>query len=171
MKLAQEISQKFCKERTYLQVENRYKTILRRKKCAIDNNSQSGSSRQNVPFEEELHKIASTDDSIQPEVVRTAKGVKRLKNSERVSVKINSSTQETKKKAVSITEKLEELHEKIEKARKKRHQDKMALIRELWHYIYIYIYIYIADIIYPLFDSGLDYTGRNLLTYIVICKN
>ncbi|XP_011702913.1 PREDICTED: uncharacterized protein LOC105458971 isoform X2 [Wasmannia auropunctata] len=92
LKIAEEISQKFCKIRTSVQVENRYKTILRRKKSAVENNSQSGSSRQDVPFEEEMHKIASTDDSIEPNVVRTATGMKRYKNSEGVSVKISKSS-------------------------------------------------------------------------------
>lgn len=93
--IAEEISQKFCKIRTSIQVENRYKTVLRRKKSAVENNSASGSSRQEVPFEKELQKIASTDDSIEPEVVRTAAGIKRFKNSE-VSKKISN-----KKKTVS----------------------------------------------------------------------
>lgn len=133
LKIAEEISQKFCKIRTSVQVENRYKTILRRKKSAVENNSQSGSSRQDVPFEEEMHKIASTDDSIEPEVVRTATGMKRYKNSEGVSVKISkSSSPGNRKKTASVAEKLEELHEKTEIAREKRHQEKMALIRELW---------------------------------------
>ncbi|XP_077280547.1 uncharacterized protein LOC143907580 [Temnothorax americanus] len=130
LKIAEEISQKFCKVRTSIQVENRYKTVLRRKKSAVENNSGSGNSRQDVPFEEELHKIASTDDSIEPEVVRTATGVKRFKKSD-VSVEIKNSSPGNKK-TVSIAEKLEELHEKTETAREKRHQEKMALIRELW---------------------------------------
>lgn len=54
VKLVEEISQKFCKVRTSVQVENRYKTVLRRKKSAVENNSGSGNSRQVVLFEEEL---------------------------------------------------------------------------------------------------------------------
>lgn len=97
IRIAEEISKKFCKVRTSVQVENRYKTILRRKKSAVENNSASGSSRQDVPFEEELHKIASTDDSIEPEVVRTATGIKRFKMSEGVSVKLNNLPKNQKK--------------------------------------------------------------------------
>lgn len=37
----------------------------------MDNNNRSGSSRINVPYEQELSKIAAMDDSIQPEVVGT----------------------------------------------------------------------------------------------------
>jgi len=57
--------------------------------------------RGRIPFEEELHKNVSADDSIQPEVMRTATGVKRFKNSERVSIKINNSLS-VKKKIASI---------------------------------------------------------------------
>jgi len=61
--------------KTALQIENRYKTVLKRKKKAVENNSRSGS-REEVPFEEELRKIAHSDDSIEPEVLRSARNVK-----------------------------------------------------------------------------------------------
>ncbi|KAK9737937.1 hypothetical protein QE152_g10308 [Popillia japonica] len=54
---------------TYIQVENRYKTVLKQKKESIENNSRSGASRLAIPFESELNKITAIDDSIIPEVL------------------------------------------------------------------------------------------------------
>lgn len=61
--------------KTPLQIENRYKTVLKQKKKAVENNRKSGSSREEVPFEEELKEIGKADDSIEPEVLRSAKSV------------------------------------------------------------------------------------------------
>lgn len=65
--------------KTAVQVENRYKTLLKRKKKAIENNSKSGAARMEVPFEESLKKIAALDDSIEPETLRSANQVRMLK--------------------------------------------------------------------------------------------
>jgi len=59
-----------------------------KEKKAVENNSKSGSSREDVPFEEELHKIAHSDDSIEPEVLRSAKSVKYPKLNTRMSEEI-----------------------------------------------------------------------------------
>jgi len=45
----------------------------------VENNRTSSSSREEVPFEEELREICQADDSIEPEVLRSAKSVKYLK--------------------------------------------------------------------------------------------
>lgn len=62
------------------QIENRYKTVLRRKKKAVDNNQTSGALRMNVPYEEELNNIAAVDNSIEPELLRSARNVTVLKS-------------------------------------------------------------------------------------------
>lgn len=54
--------------KTSLQCENRYKTIMKRKKKAIDNNKSTGRSKMTVPYENELSGIVGLDDSIEPEV-------------------------------------------------------------------------------------------------------
>ncbi|XP_037514422.2 uncharacterized protein LOC119390800 [Rhipicephalus sanguineus] len=56
------------------QCENRYKTVIRRRKAASDNNNRSGASPTPVPFDDEVRKIESIDDSIEPEVQRDASG-------------------------------------------------------------------------------------------------
>lgn len=60
--------------KTPQQCENRYKTVIRRRKAASDNNNQSGASPCPVPFDDDIRKIESIDDSIEPEVQRDASG-------------------------------------------------------------------------------------------------
>ncbi|XP_018405475.1 PREDICTED: uncharacterized protein LOC108781859 [Cyphomyrmex costatus] len=128
--------------KTPLQIENRYKTILKRKKKAVENNSKSGSSRETVPFEEELRKIAHADDSIEPEVLRSARSVKYPKlNAEMLEEISNGSASthsteslspKTKKSKPSFVDKKIEYWEKKEAAKEKRHREKLDLIRELF---------------------------------------
>lgn len=107
-----------------LQCENRYKTILKRKKKAIDNNKTSGSEREDIPFEEELARIASVDDSIAPEFRIDATKYEKPKTEREKSSK-------RYRKEKSISEVLLELHEKQEAARERRHKEKMECIREV----------------------------------------
>lgn len=51
-------------------VENRFKTILKRKKKASLLNNKTGADRTVIEFENELNKIVNKDDSIQPEVMK-----------------------------------------------------------------------------------------------------
>jgi len=53
------------------------KTIIKRKKNAIDHNHISGNSRIDVPFENEIKSITALDDSIEPEVLRNSNIVKK----------------------------------------------------------------------------------------------
>jgi len=48
--------------KTAVQCKNRYKTVLKRRCC--QENNKSGASRQTVYFDDEIHKIASIDDSV-----------------------------------------------------------------------------------------------------------
>jgi len=75
--------------KTPLQIENRYKTVLKRKKKAVEDNHKSGSSRKEVQYEEELRQIAQ-DDSIEPEVLRSAKSVKYPKKSLHETISLQS---------------------------------------------------------------------------------
>ncbi|KAF5306256.1 hypothetical protein FQA39_LY08954 [Lamprigera yunnana] len=54
--------------KTSLQCENRYKTIMKRKKITINHNNRTGESRRTDPYEKELSRIAAIDDSIEPPV-------------------------------------------------------------------------------------------------------
>lgn len=130
--------------KTPLQIENRYKTVLRRKKKAVEINSKSGSSREEIPFEKELSKIARANDSIESEVLRSARSVKYPKlnvpETETVEEFCNTNlakhgidgSSKTKKFKQSNEDKRIQLLEKKEAAKEKRHQEKLNLIRELF---------------------------------------
>lgn len=79
--ISKELQENLNISKTPLQVENCYKTVLKQKKKAVENNRKSGSSREKVPFEEELREIGQADNSIEPEVLRSAKSVKYPKKS------------------------------------------------------------------------------------------
>lgn len=76
--------------------ENRYKTVIRRRKAASDNNNQSGASPCPVPSDDDIRKIESTDDSIEPEVQRDASGVI-FKNSPESPILVSPSAKTTEK--------------------------------------------------------------------------
>lgn len=130
--------------KTPLQVENRYKTVLKRKKKAVENNHKSGNSREEVPFEEELTEISQADDSIEPEVLRSAKSVKYLKkplveiissdqDSNTIDVRKNIKDSPPKKKfKFSNEERKLELFKQKEDAKERRHQEKLQLLKELF---------------------------------------
>lgn len=130
--------------KTPLQIENRFKTVLKRKKKPVENNCKSGSSRENIPFEEELRKIAHSDDSIEPEVLRSVRGVKypklnvleipeKICDTDLTKHAIDDSPKATKSKRTKSNEEIKiKLFEKKEAAKEKRHQEKLKLIRELF---------------------------------------
>lgn len=60
--IAEDLEATFGIKKTYIQCENRYKTILKRKRICDKNNSTSGSKRMKVDFENEIKKIAAVDD-------------------------------------------------------------------------------------------------------------
>lgn len=53
---------------TETQIENRYKTVLKRNKAYMKNNNTSGSSPKFSSVDEEFSKITALDDSIEPSV-------------------------------------------------------------------------------------------------------
>lgn len=149
-KIVELINQRFHTNKTGVQAENRYKTLLKRKKNAIDNNQRSGAGRQEIPYEDELKKIASMDDSIMPEVIGTASSIKILKRPGSVDIKspaVNSlpstsssteaalpqnNTEPIRKRIKTIQETLKEIHEKREEGKERRHQEKLQLIERLF---------------------------------------
>lgn len=53
---------------TETQIENRYKTVLKRNKSTLKNNNTTGSSPKFSNVDEEFSKIRALDDSIEPSV-------------------------------------------------------------------------------------------------------
>ncbi|XP_077496637.1 uncharacterized protein LOC144107490 isoform X1 [Amblyomma americanum] len=73
--VSQDLAEVLGCNKTPQQCENRYKTVMRQKKMASDNNNKSGASPQPVPFDDEMRKIQSIDDSLEPEIQRDSFGV------------------------------------------------------------------------------------------------
>lgn len=126
-KIASDVNNIFKKDYTPVQVENRYKTILKRKKEAVENNSHTGESREEVPFEAELSKIAALDDSIQPEVLQSGNNVRVLKTP------TNAQKKAKRSKNKSIEETLEEIFKRKEENKERRHREKMALFEKFFN--------------------------------------
>lgn len=110
-------------EKTPKQCEERYKTVLRRKKLAVENNRASGSKRIHVNYEEELNKICFLDDSIEPEIQMSSSKCIKAEKCENIKIK--------KIKSKSVQETLLEIAENKEEGRQKRHKEKMDLLKKL----------------------------------------
>lgn len=112
--------------KTYIQCENKYKTILRRKRISDNNNSTSGSKRVKVSFENEIKRIAAKDDSVEPEVLQSANNIVVNVKNNNVSQTLNT----IKKKAkCSILETLVDIHKEKETKKQERHEEKMRLLK------------------------------------------
>jgi len=124
--LAIDIDEEFGIRFTYLQAENRYKTVCKRKKTVIDNNRKTGASRLDDTYESEWALITKKDDSILPEVLRSARSVV-------MNCKEDCSEPQKKKfksKTTDVDTLLDFLKMKeVEKER--RHKEKMDLIKSL----------------------------------------
>ncbi|KAH7970708.1 hypothetical protein HPB49_014520 [Dermacentor silvarum] len=73
---------------------SRFKTVIRRKTSATVHNKKSGNSPSEVPYDEELAKIAALDDSVEPEELRDGYGVVPRNDTGSVSDKKGSSSGE-----------------------------------------------------------------------------
>lgn len=84
-RISMKLLHKYGLDKTPQQVENKYKTVIRIRKEVLTNNSKSGAAKKDMPkdmpFDEELQVIEARDDSIQPEILRSARKLKKLKPS------------------------------------------------------------------------------------------
>lgn len=132
--MAEELNNMFENNKTAQQVENRFKTVLKRKKNATVNNHQSGSKRTKIEFEEELNKIASKDDSIEPEIlkdqnstIQVHKDIIKAENKKSVSLTdVFNKAQEAKLKQ------RDQQHKEREDNKERRHQEKLQLLKDLF---------------------------------------
>lgn len=113
-------------ERSAIQCENRYKTILKRKNQSVKSNQQSGAKRRRVEFEEELNKIKAIDDSLEPEVLQGPGKI--IENNKENIVKDCTAQKKTTKK-MSISETLLQIQKDKEERRERRHAEKLEVLR------------------------------------------
>ncbi|KAL1506446.1 hypothetical protein ABEB36_005812 [Hypothenemus hampei] len=130
-KISEDIESILNITKTALQCENRYKTIIKRKKKAIDNNKSTGRSRVEVPYESELSRIIAKDDSILPEILVGQNEMKKHKLYESSSENDENLTNIKRKKKKSINDLLLEMQEKKEESRERRHKEKLKAIKDL----------------------------------------
>ncbi|KAL1489237.1 hypothetical protein ABEB36_014170 [Hypothenemus hampei] len=115
------------------QCENRYKTIIKKMKKAIDNNKKTGTSKMEVEYEEELCKIVAKDDSILPEVlVGPGKVIKPkigMENGSSSETNENKSKKRIRKRSVGDI--LLQIQKQKEEGRERRHREKLEILKEL----------------------------------------
>ncbi|KAH7946966.1 hypothetical protein HPB52_006441 [Rhipicephalus sanguineus] len=144
-------------ERTPLQCENRLKTVKKRYSNARKHNRQSGVSPVEVPYAEEMSKLATVDDSVFPEVMRSVGRVERNPPhmsqvsasagqanvqasavdhgsgaAQESDVAASPSASKRPRTSQSLANVLWMIHKDREEARERRHQEKMALIGQLF---------------------------------------
>lgn len=129
IQIAKDIETVLGIQKTYIQCENRYKTILRRKRISDKNNSTSGSKRVKVSFENEIKQIAAKDDSLEPEVLQSANNV--VVNVKNTNLSQASNVMKNKKAKCNLLslETLVEMHKEKEDKKQKRHEEKMRLLK------------------------------------------
>lgn len=135
--LSKDLADTLNSSKTWEQCENRYKTVTKRKKVAVQNNNSTGASREPIPYESELAQIASIDDSIHPEVIKGV-GVVTKKSAatdptdgEQPSLgKPLPRQPPAKRTKLSMEKVLLQIHEQREKNRDRRHKELIAAIRE-----------------------------------------
>ncbi|KAL1477842.1 hypothetical protein MTO96_035431 [Rhipicephalus appendiculatus] len=155
--IAAELRRETGMERTPLQCENRLKTVKKRYNNARKHNRQSGVSPIEVPYADEMGKLAAVDYSVFPEVMRGVGRVERTPPqmsqastsssqadgqasaadhgsgaAEEGDVAASPSTSKRQKTSQSLANVLWMIHKDREEARERRHQEKLALIRQLF---------------------------------------
>ncbi|KYM98773.1 hypothetical protein ALC62_10501 [Cyphomyrmex costatus] len=109
LKISQDLEKSLRIQKTPIQCENRFKTILRRKRVCEKNNSTSasGSKRVKINFENEIKNIAAKDDSVEPEVLQSSSNIILNVKDSNLSKVSNSKKDKTKR---GILETLIEIH-------------------------------------------------------------
>lgn len=135
--IAKEINEKYNSCKTATKIENRYKTVMKRKKKVVGNNSTSGAKRVKVDFEDELKKITSIDDSIEPEILQDQSNIVKKESSIKSPIEKSSQKKDTmvsflKKSSDEKKKQREAHHREKEENRERRHREKLQLLKELF---------------------------------------
>lgn len=129
-RLAGDLLDKLGSSKSWEQCENRYKTVTKRKKRAVENNQSTGACREPIPFESELARIASVDDSIHPEVIKGVGAVVKKSAAASCTDGEQSGPPPAKRKKNSSLERvLLQIHEDRENNRERRHQELLAVLK------------------------------------------
>jgi len=127
LEISKDLEKKLGVQKTSIQCENRYKTVLRRKRICEKNNSTSGSKRIKVNFENEIKQIAAKDDSVEPEVLQSSSNI--IVNVKNTKLSRVSNTKKERKTKRDILETLLEINKEREIKKQERHEEKMKLLK------------------------------------------
>ncbi|KAH7952989.1 hypothetical protein HPB49_003318 [Dermacentor silvarum] len=140
--IAGELSSETGLERTAMQCENRFKTAKKKHNNARKHNRQSGVSPVDVPYAEQMDKLAAVDYTLYPEVLR---GVGRVERNTARRPQLTTLRVLPQQRRGATSHALLQsgrrsrnrwvmwkIHKDREEARERRHQEKLALIRELF---------------------------------------
>ena len=124
--IAEELETVLSVTKTSVQCENRYKTIIKRKRACEKNNSSSGAKRMKINFEQEIQTIRAIDDSLEPEVLQSSN--KTVMNSKDGPETFKGNK---KKQGMSLVETLLTIHMEKEAKREQRHEEKLRVLRSI----------------------------------------
>lgn len=117
------------------QCEQRFKTVLKRKKTSVDNNKRSGAKRIKVEFEEELRKISNLDDSVDPDIQLSSQHCIKKKYLEPEPGTSTSSSKAKPEPAQGSKQTAQEMMIQMfktkEEAKERRHKEKMEQSEKL----------------------------------------
>eukprot|EP00102_Acyrthosiphon_pisum_P019022 XP_016656232.1 PREDICTED: uncharacterized protein LOC100570229 [Acyrthosiphon pisum] len=122
--IAKDMEEELGVKCTHTQIENRYKTVSKRKKVIVNNNKNTGAARMDDEYENEWKQITNKDDSIIPEVMRSTKVVV-------INKKDITESKPKKMKTDSSQLMLLKFLKEKEESKERRHQEKMELIRSI----------------------------------------
>lgn len=122
--IAKDMEEELGVKCTHTQIENRYKTVSKRKKVIVNNNKSTGAARMDDEYENEWKQITNKDDSIIPEVMRSTKVVV-------INKKDITESKPKKMKTDSSQLMLLKFLKEKEESKERRHQEKMELIRSI----------------------------------------
>lgn len=100
LQISNDLNEAIGSTKTADQCKNHYKIILKRKRKAVCHDNQPGAARCAVPFEEEMERIRTLHDSIEPEAQRDILGAK-FKESSNPPISSSSSLEPTDTSGIS----------------------------------------------------------------------
>lgn len=130
--IGKEIEEQLGLLRTAVQCESRFKTIMKRKTATTTKNHTSGETRVDVPYEDEIGKIKAQDDSLEPDVLMSGDEIKINQKEKFRPEETKMANCSRKRKYDDLVSVLENMHQKKEEAKERRHREKMELMKELF---------------------------------------
>lgn len=118
-------------ERSPTQCEARYKNLKKKRDEIKTHNRTSGNNKRPFDYETEFMIIQSADDSVEPEVLCGIGQIATKSTDNKRKSQDFASTSDNCKKPKHVSILLEELYERKEEQKERRHKEKLEVLREL----------------------------------------